>query len=270
VKTAVGNDAAVHCVGISTTGAVSRDGVVLNANHFDGYSDVSWQDILRSACPRLKRVVTVNDGRASAWAEFGVLQNVQHFAHFVVGTGVGGATVVDGRLVVGDEGFAGYLGHVKVTPGPTPRCSCGETGCVEPLASAAAVARYFEELAPASNDTSQASGLARVVEAARVGDERAVAAFTTAGRWLGVAMSYVVNIINPSVVTIGGGVPLAATAASHLCGGGNPFVSAAAESARQRADRRPAASVEIRAASYGNEAGLIGAAIAAHDECSTD
>jgi glucokinase len=132
------------------------------------------------------------------------------------------------------------------------------------------VVRYFDELAPEANDPSRASDLARVVDAANAGDDRAIAAFEAAGRWLGVAVSYVVNIINPSVVTIGGGVPLAAAAASHLCGGRNPFVSAVAESARQRADRRPAATVDIRAAIYGNDAGLIGAAIAAHTACATD
>jgi predicted NBD/HSP70 family sugar kinase len=80
----------------------------------------------------------------------------------------------------------------------------------------------------------------------------------------------VINIINPSVVTIGGGVPLAATAASHLREGRNPFVSAVATSARERAAKRPAATVDIRAAAYGNDAGLIGAAIAAHNQCATD
>src|SRR6476620_7397090 len=71
VKRAAINDATVQCVGISTTGFVDHAGVVLNAGHFAGYVNVSWRDTLLSACPRVKRVVTVNDGRASAWAEFG-------------------------------------------------------------------------------------------------------------------------------------------------------------------------------------------------------
>ncbi|HKO52146.1 MAG TPA: ROK family protein [Polyangiaceae bacterium] len=114
----------VKTIAISTTGVVSNDGIVVRAGHFADYANVSWDSVLRAKFPTITRVLTANDGKASTWAEF-VASEVSHsiFAHIVVGTGIGGGIVVHDQLVYGHSGFAGYLGHIKVTSEETIACS---------------------------------------------------------------------------------------------------------------------------------------------------
>ena len=132
-------------VAISTTGAVARSGLVWNAGHFSGYNNIDWHQILQMEFPsRIAKVVTVNDGKASTWAEYQrVGLGTEIFVHFVVGTGVGGGIVFRDRLLYGDAEAAGALGHMKVSEGGDIVCSCGHKNCVETLASAQAIARYF-------------------------------------------------------------------------------------------------------------------------------
>jgi glucokinase len=83
-------NSSVDTVAVSTTGFVDEEGTVLSAGHFSGYSNISWEKILGPLTSQLKRVLTVNDGRASAWAEYiGSDQQVKSFIHFVIGTGIG-------------------------------------------------------------------------------------------------------------------------------------------------------------------------------------
>jgi len=241
----------IRRVGISTTGSVDRNGVVLNAGHFDGYSRVSWSEILASATPAIEHVYVTNDGRASTWAEYTAASpRREGHAHFVVGTGVGGATVVHGQIVPGDSGFAGYLGHIKVDLAGTIACSCGGLGCVETVASGPAIAR-----------AAGVESFAAAIKAAQAGNLPAIEAFVQAGRWLGVAISNVANVLNPSTVTVGGGVILAASELGS--DGTNPYLDAAFSNARELSHRRIAASTEFRPASHGNDGGVIGAALLA-------
>ena len=250
-------------IAISTTGSVDRNGTVIRAGHFEDYENISWDQILRQEFPKITRVVTANDGKASTWAEF-VAQggSLNAFSHFVVGTGIGGGIVVRGELVYGDGGYAGYLGHIKVTDKSEVVCSCSRFGCVETVASAPAIVRLFEAKAGyrASNMTRAPMTLDQIAGAALEGDKIALEAFETAGGWLGVALSNVMNILNPATITIGGGVVLAA---QHAVGqeNGNIFIEAAIQKAKSLAHRRVAAETTIRAAQHGNDGGLIGAAL---------
>ena len=139
----------------------------------------------------------INDARAFGFGEarLGAARGCDTAAFFTLGTGVGGAVVVGGRLQQG-LGNAGELGHLTVDPGPdAPVCGCGNPGCLEAHARAAAIARL------GGRATS-----AEVVEAARAGDERAEKALAEAGRWLGVGMANVIVALNPERIVVGGGV----------------------------------------------------------------
>lgn len=263
VRDVLAANTSVDTVAVSTTGGVDENGTVINAGHFEGYSNVSWEKILREQISQLQRVITMNDGKAATWAEYiGEIQNVNSFVHFVVGTGIGGASVIDKRIITGDGGYAGYLGHIKVTNEDTATCSCGKMGCVETVASALAIIRYFEKHRGSEVSSSRIT-LDDVVSAALAGDEIAEKAFEIAGAWLGIAMSNVMNILNPGIITVGGGVVLAADKI-RVRGKENPFLKAASESARTHAHRRVVATTEIRQARYGNDGGIIGAAMMAH------
>lgn len=248
----------IKTIAISTTGGIDdKTGVVINAGHFDGYSNISWHDIISSAFPKIQKVFTANDGKASAWAEFvGLKQDVNVFVHFVVGTGIGGATIVNKSFIVGDGGYAGYLGHIKIVEDKTILCSCNSYGCVETMASARAIVNHFKVL-QGQNSTSSSGDLefVNVVEAVHREDNKAIEAVKLGGYHLGKVIAVIMNILNPGVITIGGGVVLAFNDLDS-----NIFVNFVEESARLHAHRRVRELTVIKAARYGNDAGMIGAA----------
>ena len=249
-------------VAISTTGGVARSGLVWNAGHFDDYINVDWQQILRSELPSLiAKVVTVNDGKASTWAEYkriGVGTEV--FVHFVVGSGVGGGIVFLDRLVYGDAETAGALGHMKVGGESGVVCSCGHKNCVETLASSRAIARFFGEwLRNSGSLQDNPPTFEDAVIAANNGNTGALRAFEIAGGWLGVAISNVINVLNPKYITVGGGVMLASAQVGSKDGG--PYLASATRRAHELAFKDVAEETIIRPASAGNDGGLLGAAM---------
>lgn len=250
-------------VAISTSGAVNRAGFVWNSGHFEGYRDIDWSAILKSSLRRhVDSVAVVNDGKASTWAEFQRLATSSEvFAHFVVGTGVGGALVCFGRLVYGDDETAGALGHMKVAPGVDTVCSCGRrSGCVETVASAPAIARYYANaLRQDGQSVDDDITFEKTFLAAQGGDDRAVRAFQTAGEWLGIAIGNVINMLNPRHITIGGGVAQASMDLQLSDGG--PYISSAIKRARETAFEDVALDTDIRPATAGNDGGLLGAAL---------
>jgi len=258
VGEAVGAYGTALTVAISTTGAVDRSGVVLSAGHFIGYEDICWADILRGGYPRLEKVLVVNDGKAATWAEYcGLDVAPEVFAHFVVGTGVGGGLVCFNRLVYGDDETAGALGHMKVALDRDVVCSCGRTGCVETVASGPAIVRQFVEETGVLGEID----FEGVVTAAASGRLEAVRAFEIAGSWLGVAVSNIINVLNPRYITVGGGVMLASAQLAGAAGG--PYLNAAIRRAKELAFEDIAEGTRINGGRYGNDGGMIGAALLA-------
>ena len=138
----------------------------------------------------------INDARAFTLAEsrVGAAAGCPTVACFVLGTGIGGGIVVEGRLHYGRHGRAGELAH-QVIVRDGPRCGCGNRGCLEAVATSSALVEL------AGQPTVEA-----VVRAARLGDERAAAAIETVSDHLGVAIANVITVLVPERVVIGGGV----------------------------------------------------------------
>lgn len=260
---AVCGNPTLHTVGISTTGSVDPSGIVVSAGFFKGYRNVLWSQLIESRFQQIERVTTANDGRAAAWAEYSVdPPGVKAHIHAVVGTGVGGGVIYNGELILGDSGQAGYIGHIKITGEATPRCSCGSTGCVETLAAAPAIVRYFNEQSMSMIVEPGPQALDLVVKEAQAGNQRAISAFTRAGYWLGLALGNAMNVLNPSVVSVGGGVLLASEGIRSE-GDGGPFLRAVSDGITEAAHRRVSGSAQLRPAQFGNDGGLIGAALIA-------
>lgn len=208
-------------------------------------------------------VVVENDANAAAWAEFrfGAGRQCQgSMVMLTVGTGLGGGFVLDGRLLRGGHGFAAEPGHVQAVPGGEP-CRCGRQGCLEMYVSGRALVRYARQGAAATPEAAGellrlAGGVERitgvqVTAAARAGDPVARAAFGELGRWLGAALADLVQLVDPELLVIGGGVVEA-----------GELLLAPVREAYQRAlgqrGRLPAAPVQP--ARLGNLAGVVGAA----------
>ena len=183
----------------------------------------------------------INDARAFALAEsrVGAARDVDTAVFVVIGTGIGGGIVVGGRLYLGIDGTAGELGHQTVLP-EGPACGCGNSGCVEALASGPAIA------AAAGRATAE-----DVVEAARSGDDAAARTLALAGTFLGVAIANAIVLLSPERVVVGGGV---ATAGELLLGPARAEI-------RRRVHVSPVERIAIVPAELGVLAGAIGAAI---------
>jgi len=147
-----------------------------------------------------------NDANLAALGEgaCGAARGARHFIAVTLGTGIGGAVISDGRLIRGVVG-GGELGHIPVSL-RGPRCNCGAHGCLESYIGRAGIDRYVGRRAPALVGV----GLKEIHRRAGEGDKGAVQVFAYIGRTLGVALAGLVNIFDPEMIVIGGGVAAAA------------------------------------------------------------
>jgi glucokinase len=217
--------------------------------------------------PRIGLPLTLeNDANAATWGEFrfGAGSEVDHLVFVALGTGIGGGVISHRMLVRGAQGSAGELGHVTIQA-TGPRCACGNHGCLEALASGTAIRRRARELA-SEHPGSALSRLAAdrevlgedVTRLAREGDGVAVAVLEEAGRWLGIGLAGFVNVFNPEVIAVGGGVMAA----------GELILEAAREEVRLRARPPSRDLVQIKEATLGPMSGVLGAAALARDPSS--
>ena len=180
---------------------------------WDGYPIRSWFTD-RFACP----VLVDNDANAMTLGEHATnFADRDSLVMVKVATGVGAGIIAHGLIYRGADGSAGDIGHIQISPPdnpPTdesgPVCRCGNTGCIEAYGGGWALLR---DLRAAGRDVSTISDIARLLEA---GDPLAVSLVRRAGRFIGVALSDVVSLLNPSVVIVGG--ELAASAATLMAG----------------------------------------------------
>jgi glucokinase len=210
------------------------------------------------------RVVVDNDANVAALAEArrGAAREFRSSVLMTLGTGIGGGMVIDGHVFRGGRGFGGELGHVVVdADGPPCQGGCPNRGCVEAMASGTAVAREARAAA-AADPTGALARIQResgaltaenVTTLARDGDASCLEILDRAGRYLGVALSSLANVLSPDVFVIGGGMGSAV---------GELVLSPAREEYRRRV-LPPSIDVPILEAELGADAGVLGAALLA-------
>lgn len=211
-----------------------------------------------------------NDVQIAALGEqhFGAGRGCDDFLCVFVGTGVGGALVRDGTLVGGASGTAGEIGHL-VVHADGRFCGCGGRGHLEAYASRTAITRWLlgelqrgresqirdsiDEQGDALGGGAIRSGL--LARAVKNGDDLATEAIRDAGRFLGLGLASVINLVNPSRIILGGGVIEAV----------DLLLEVATDTARREALPVPGAAVELVKAELGDNAGVVGAAILGAD-----
>ena len=189
-------------------------------------------------------VAVDNDGNLAVLAEqrAGAARGRQNVALLTLGTGIGGGLVLDGEVYRGGRGTGAELGHITVqADGPPCQGHCPNHGCLETFVSGTAIAR-------------EAGGrdAPTVARLADEGDPEAAAVLERAGRWLGVGLATLANVLNPDVFVIGGGVGEV---------GERILVPARAELAARALP--PNADAPVLAAAFGNQAGMVGGAMLA-------
>jgi glucokinase len=262
IRGAAGDDVVAVGVGVPSQMDFAR-GVALSTVHLP-IADVPLRDVLAE---RLGLPVFVdNDANAALLAEHrhGAAAGTRHAVMLTLGTGVGGGVLVEGVIMRGVLGAAGELGHMVIdADGPPCFGSCPNRGCLEALASGSALGR--DALAAAQAEPSSALGRALAegqqitgalaTELAHDGDPAAGALVGRLGSFLGVGIANLVNIFNPEVVVVGGGV----IAAGELLLGPARAVVA------QRALGPSRDAARVVPAHFGAESGMLGAAALAFD-----
>ncbi len=225
-------------LGVGVAGYLGSDGILV---HSPNVPALEGLDLASELSRRLGvEAVLENDANCVALATLAARRPApRDLVAVTLGTGIGGAVVMQGELVRGAHGFAGEPGHMVVDPGGIP-CVCGQRGCWERYASGSALARC----------ASEAYGTAeKLVEAARGGEPAARELVDEFTRWVALGMSNLVNLLDPSVVVLGGGL----SEAFDVMAGG---LRSALEDNPTVAHRVPS----LEAAPYGAAAGAVGAA----------
>ena len=209
------------------------------------------------------RVELENDANAAAYGEFkvGAGHGARSLFYMMIGNGIGGAIILGGKLWTGASGFAGEVGHITIdTEGM--QCICGNTGCLETVASAPSIVRRARERLN-RDSTSSLSRLALnksftaedVAHQANEGDDFALMMIERTGKYIGTGVASVINLLNIERIVLGGGVM---DAGSLIL---NPII----QEVKRRAFQPCFEATEIVAAKLGIDGAPIGAALLARD-----
>jgi glucokinase len=252
-------------IGVGAPGLSNPEtGILFTSPNLPDWKDVPLRDIIEAELK--KKTFLINDANAAAFGElcFGAGRGADNFIYVTLSTGIGGGIVIDGKIYTGSIGAAGELGHMSIAD-EGPLCKCGNRGCWETLASGTALARETKQhikegirtsiLDYTDGDLEEVT--AEVIsKAAQEGDNLAQECIARTGYYVGVGLANLVNIFNPEVIVIGGGL-------SNI---GDMLLRPAFEEARQRAFRQSYQAVRFAVAELGRNSGVLGAAAFALQE----
>jgi len=249
----------VRVISAAVPGTVNvNDGLIITAPNLPALNDFRMAAALENALGI--KAILENDANAAAVGEnwCGVSKEFKNSIYVTLGTGVGGGIIISGKVLRGADGMAGEIGHLCVEAFGAS-CRCGSRGCIEQYSSASAIVRIAKELEAqypesALKNNAQLTAF-EVFQAGTTGDKLALEVFRQMGFYLGVALSSLLNVLNPEIVVIGGG----ASAGWEL------FMPQMQETIRQRAYGGSSIQAEIVRGELGDDAGILGAARLAFD-----
>jgi glucokinase len=230
----------------------TRAGIVFDPPNLPGWNEVPLGGMMEAELG--VPTVIVNDANAAALGEFffGAGRGTRNLVYLTISTGIGGGVVVNRALLDGTTGSGGELGHMTIDR-DGPLCPCGNIGCLEVLGSGRAIAHRYAEMrrAETGDPPDHRPATARdIAERAAAGDRIARDVFDDAVRAVGTGVVNCVNIFNPDIVVLGGGI-------TNI---GERLFSPVREMVARYALPRPRASVRVVRAELGADVGLIGAA----------
>ncbi|MDZ7374850.1 MAG: ROK family protein [candidate division KSB1 bacterium] len=245
----------VQAIGVGSPGLVDyRRGILAGgAPNLPGWEGADIRGVLegRFGLPTFAD----NDANVMALAEarLGAAQGARQAIFLTLGTGIGGGILIDGQLYRGAWFAGAELGHTVIKFDGRP-CGCGNIGCVEQYASAPGMIRtYLERLEAAGKEQPARITTEEIFARANQGEPEAKKAIEDTAYYLGVAMASFVNIFNPEVIVVGGGVAEA----------GDEFIQMAERVAKKLAQALATRGLRIVRAGLGNDAGTVGAILLA-------
>ena len=260
--------AEVRAIGVGAPGACNPDtGIISYSPNLPGWKDVPLRDIIQRELG--VKTFLVNDANAAALGElcFGAGRGARNLIYVTISTGIGGGIVIDGKLYSGTSGAAGEVGHMTIDVNG-PRCNCGNIGCWEALASGTALAKEARQkigegertsiLDHARGDIEQVT--AETIHAAALdGDALARELITRTGYYVGVGFVNLINIFNPELIIMGGG----------LSSMGEMLLEPAIKVVKERAFKAAHEVVRFALPELGFNCGVLGAAALALQETKT-
>jgi glucokinase len=227
-------------VGVAVPGLFNADGTIeLFPNLPGAWRGFQALEPIRKATNLPTAII--NDARSFTLGEaiMGAALGKRTVACFVMGTGVGGGVVIDGKIHLGASGAAGEIAH-QIIKFDGPMCGCGAQGCAEPLTNSAAVAKL------AGTKTAE-----EAYKNAVAGDEKALAAFKEVAYWIAITLTNIMVVLAPDTIVIGGGVAQS----------GDILLKEIRTAMHERAHLYPTSDINIVPATLGFYAGSIGAAL---------
>jgi glucokinase len=243
-------------VGVAAAGIIDINrGLITEAPNLPKWRNIFLRDLLKDEFKI--PVFVLNDASAAALGEhrLGAGRGLDNLIYMTVSTGIGGGMIINGELYNGADGSAAEVGHMIIQV-DGPLCHCGHYGCLEAMASGTAIARMAEERLRSGWKSILSKSRRKitaedVAAAAKKGDVLACQVIDDAAGYLGIGMAGLVNLFNPQMIVVGGGV-------SAL---GERLLRPARKSMKQHAFKLPAGTVRVVRSALGADSGLMGAAI---------
>jgi len=248
--------------GIGVAGDIDQEnGVVRFSPNLPAWKNTPLRDMLEESVPG--PIIVDNDANVAALGAFWLEAKgkVRNLVCVTLGTGVGGGLVCEGKLYRGTTGSAGEIGHMPLDQNG-PLCNCGSRGCIERFVGAPYLSLEAQEAVKAGKSTLMqklAGGTienippAIIARAAEEGDEIANTIWHMAGERLGVVLAGIINLINPEMIVLAGGVSRA----------GNLLLDPIKKTVADRAFRTPVRACRIIISRYNQKLGVVGAALLA-------
>ena len=242
-------------IGMGVPGPITEDGRVLKCANL-GWGIFSVADEM-SKLTGVKKVKVGNDANVAALGEQwrGGGRGFDNIVMVTLGTGVGGGIIMNGKILTGENGAAGELGHITVNPKETLTCGCGCKGCLEQYSSATGVIRLAKERLEASDKPSELRKFAddeiggkEVFDAYKAGDELAAEAVDEFAAYLGMGLGNVASVVDTQAFVIGGGLSK-----------NGPIVIELIKKQYEKNVMFALKNTEFRLAELGNDAGMYGA-----------
>ena len=249
----------VSSIGAGIPGTVNPETGVIGFSNNLGFSDVPLTEILEKKVG--KKIFIDNDANAAALGEMiaGAGKDAKSFVAVTLGTGVGGGTIIDGKMLLGSNFAGGELGHTVIEVDGA-ECTCGRRGCFEAYSSATGLIRITKEVMMKNNDSKMwelvgdditcVSGKT-AFDAMRLGDKAGTEVVDIYCKYLACGITNIVNVFQPDVLCIGGGV---SREGDNILSRIVPVVE------RERFSKNIEKQTVIKTAELGNDAGIIGAA----------
>lgn len=242
-------------IGMGVPGPITEDGRVLKCANL-GWGIFSVADEM-SKLTGIKKVKVGNDANVAALGEQwrGGGRGFDNIVMVTLGTGVGGGIIMNGKILTGENGAAGEIGHITVNPKETLTCGCGCKGCLEQYSSATGVIRLAKERLEASDKPSELRKFAddqiggkEVFDAYKAGDELAAEAVDEFAAYLGMGLGNVASVVDTQAFVIGGGLSK-----------NGPIVIELIKKQYEKNVMFALKNTEFRLAELGNDAGMYGA-----------